>query len=144
MAGTTAGPAKGRGGRQLQARDRARERATQFVAREARLQELAAGYFVLQDNVADARAGAEERIARIRAELEQALRVHQDNADLVVVQMLETGVSGAETAQRLGITPGAVRRIKASFDADAAAVARATEAELATEAAGTLSPGSAV
>ena len=111
MAGTTPG-AKGRAARQVQARELARSRAARFAVREQRLQELAAAYFVVQGAVAEATADAERQIAQVRADLEYDLREHQEDAGEVIRDMLKAGASVAETAERLGLPQGAVRRVK--------------------------------
>jgi hypothetical protein len=97
--------------RQVAARQRARTQAAEFRAREDRLEQLAADYFVAADvlDEIDERAEQEIRAVRERAAAERAAKTME--LDAVTQTMLSLGVSRKEVADRLGI---AVRDVKKS------------------------------
>jgi len=95
--------------RQVAARTRARTHAAEFRAREDRLEQLAADYFVAADvlDEIDERAEQEIQAVRERAAAERAAKTME--LDAVTHTMLSLGVSRKEVADRLGI---AVRDVK--------------------------------
>lgn len=96
------------------ARERATERAAQFRARQQRLEELAVEYFVAADQVDRIEERGDEEIAAIRARVERDVASARAAADDVVQRMLDTDVTRAEVAERLGIP---VRDVKRQRDA---------------------------
>jgi len=95
--------------RQVAARKRARTHAAEFRAREDRLEQLAADYFVaagVLDDI-DERAEQELQVVRDRAAMERTAKTSE--LDAVIQAMLSLGVSRKEVADRLGIS---VRDVK--------------------------------
>jgi hypothetical protein len=107
--------------RQVAARQRARTQAAEFRAREDRLEQLAADYFVAADLLAeiDERAEQEIQAVRERAAAERAAKTVE--LDAVIRTMLSLDVSRKEVADRLGIAVRDVKRSSASSRESASA-----------------------
>lgn len=101
-----------RSSRRVEARERARLQAAQYIAEEEARMRIAAEYLLLQEDLERGRKTAEERLARVRAELEAPLAALCKRAEALVLKLLETGVTQAEAAGRLGVPLQDVRRIK--------------------------------
>ncbi|MFF4652577.1 hypothetical protein [Streptomyces sp. NPDC001380] len=101
-----------RSSRRVEARERARLQAAQYVVREEARQRIAAEYLLLQEDLVRGRRAADERLARLREELEAPLTALREQADSLVLDMLETGVGQVEAAGRLGMPLPEVRRIR--------------------------------
>jgi hypothetical protein len=99
------------------ARERAAERAAQFRERQQRLEELAVEYFVAADQIDRIEERADEEIAAIRVRVERDVVSARAAADDVVQRMLDTDITRAEVAERLGVP---VRDIKRTRSADMA------------------------
>jgi hypothetical protein len=107
--------------RQIAARKRARTQAAEFRAREDRLEQLAADYFVAADvlDEIDERSKQEIQAVRERAAAERAATTME--LDAVTQTMLSLGVSRKEVADRLGIAVRDVKKSPASPRASASA-----------------------
>lgn len=95
----------------LEARERARKAAAASMAREERLLKLGERFFVAVGDEEQIREAAEDRIKELRAKVEtdtdKAKRAQGD----VVLEMKAEGLSASEIAQRLELTPAAVRSV---------------------------------
>ncbi|WP_329492571.1 hypothetical protein OG618_37915 (plasmid) [Kitasatospora sp. NBC_01246] len=142
--------AENRGTRQLSARGAARLRAAelaeQFEQAAARRRQLAADVLVAQVELEEHSAETERRAAKLLAEAKQrAAKLREERAsqadvkrarlDALVVELLDTGVTPKEAADRLGMTPAEVRQAKKNHDA-AKAAAPAAAADPAPAGAG--------
>lgn len=93
---------------QTEARRRARERATEFRAREDKLETLAVGFFVAHAAVEAVDAQLDRDVAALRERADTDAANARAEADAAVLAMLALGVSRAEVASRLGIPTRAV------------------------------------
>ncbi|WP_426624525.1 hypothetical protein ACPPVW_18540 [Leifsonia sp. McL0607] len=99
--------------RAVSARERARERAAQYRAREARLEELGVSYFSAVDQVERVYALRDKEIAVAEEKASRGSAEALADADQVIREMLELGVPRAEAIERLGCTSADVRRATA-------------------------------
>ena len=95
--------------KQTDARRRAREKAAQFRERQDTLEQLATDYFVAVDSIEETNQEAEREIAKLRERAEKQSQKSRDEADRVIVRMVDAGASTTEVAARLGVQ---VRDIK--------------------------------
>ena len=114
--------------RQLKAREKARARTAERRQREQQLEDLATAWFEAEDEIADRKSAAEEKIRKytekVRGEVEKETGKLRDQMNDVVGKMLAlTGVRSV--AERLGVPEAVVREIKASLDCAASAPASA-------------------
>lgn len=93
---------------QTEARRRAREKATEFRAREDKLEAFAVDFFVAQAAVEAVDVQLELDIAALRERADAETAKARAEADAAVLAMLTLGVSRAEIAARLGIPTRAV------------------------------------
>ncbi|MFJ3395354.1 hypothetical protein [Leifsonia aquatica] len=96
--------------RAVSARERARERAAHFRAREARLEELGVSYFAADDQVQRVNAIRDREIAAAEERARRGSAAAFATADQVIREMLELGVTRAEVIERLGASPAELRR----------------------------------
>jgi len=96
--------------KQTDARRRARDKAAKFRELQDTLEQLATDYFVAVDSVEDTNEETEREIARLRERAAKQTQVARDNADQVIVRMVEAGASLAEVADRLGVTLREVKK----------------------------------
>lgn len=93
----------------LAAREKARAKAEEITRRNEELIELAAGFFVHEDQLAKIDEDTEQKIAELRAAAEQKKTTTQREAMEVVGQMLETGESKKSIGERLGLSSAELR-----------------------------------
>lgn len=105
--------------KQTDARRRARDKAAKFRELQDTLEQLATDYFVAVDSVEDTNEETEREIAKLRERAAKQTQKARDDADQVIVRMVDAGASPAEVADRLGVTVREVK--KASKSAPAAA-----------------------
>ena len=110
----------------LEARERARKAAASLVAREERLLKLGERFFVAVGDEEQIREATEIRIRELREKVETDTEKAKRAQDDVVLEMKAEGLSASEIAQRLELTPAAVRSVlgKSNRAADAAEVAK--------------------
>lgn len=121
MAGTVR-----KSGKQVQARQRAREKAAEFRAKQDRLEQLAADYFVAADELDQIADRVVEEITRVRERGERDGAAARERGAAAVAEMLALGASRSEVAERLGI---AVRELPKPITAAAAEPTPASGAE---------------
>jgi len=108
--------------KQTDARRRAREKAAKFRELQDTLEQLATDYFVAVDSVDEVNEETEREIAKLRACGEEQAQKARDDADRVMLRMVDAGASPAEVAARLGVTVREVRKAtKATPEAPVAA-----------------------
>ncbi|GAA2943152.1 hypothetical protein ACFO7V_17905 [Glutamicibacter bergerei] len=88
----------------LAAREKARAKAEEITRRNEELIDLAAGFFVHEDQLAKIDEDTEQKIAELRAAAEQKKTTTQAKAMEVVSQMLGTGESKKALGERLGLS----------------------------------------
>lgn len=88
----------------LAAREKARAKAEEITRRNEELIELAAGFFVHEDQLAQIEDDTEQKISELRAVAEQKKGATKQEAQAVVAQMLATGESKKSIGERLGLT----------------------------------------
>lgn len=86
------------------AREKARAKAEEITRRNEELIELAAGFFVHEDQLAKIGEDTEQKIAELQRAAEQKKATTQREAMEVVGQMLATGESKKSIGERLGLT----------------------------------------
>ena len=96
--------------KQTDARRRAREKAAKFRELQDTLEQLATDYFVAVDSVDEVNEETEREIAKLRAHGEEQAQKARDDADRVMLRMIDAGASPAEVAARLGVTVREVRK----------------------------------
>lgn len=103
--------AQRKSGKALEARQSARARAADRVARAEKLEKLAAAYFSHLDGADDARAKAEVAAQREIDKGEKQAAGSLAKADDVARDMLATGEPVTGVAELLGLSSAAVRRL---------------------------------
>ncbi|MHA6969424.1 hypothetical protein ACX5K5_17215 (plasmid) [Glutamicibacter bergerei] len=88
----------------LAAREKARAKAEEITRRNEELIELAAGFFVHEDQLAKIDEETEQKIAELRATAEQKKATTAREAMEVVGLMLATGESKKSIGERLGLS----------------------------------------
>ncbi|HJX78124.1 hypothetical protein [Glutamicibacter sp.] len=88
----------------LAAREKARAKAEEITRRNEELIELAAGFFVHEDQLAKIDEDTEQKIAELRTVAQQKKATSARKAMEVVGQMLATGESKKSIGERLGLT----------------------------------------
>jgi ribosomal protein L17 len=95
---------------QVAAREKARQKAAEFTARNEQLIELAAKFIEFDDAAEGTETAAREKAEKIieqgKADAEAARR----DAGQIVVRMIETGESKSAVAARLGLTPATMKK----------------------------------
>ena len=94
----------------VEARQKARDRAATFRARQDELEQLAAEYFVAADAVTAISDNTEQQIAELRARAQEQTARAREDADKITQRMLKLGISRAEVAERLGIPTRDVKK----------------------------------
>ncbi len=110
--------------RQIAAREQARERAATYAAREHQLVQLAEAFFLADGEAQDVLEAAEARIAAVRQQADQDVAATRVKAAAVAEQMLATGAPLGQVADRLGMSVGELRRVRAVAVVDDGAGAR--------------------
>lgn len=95
----------------IAAREKARLKAQEMTARHELLLEKAASFFELEEQSAQRLAEAQEQAQRILDAAAQAATTERIRQAEIVAQMLATGESKTQIAQRLGLTPAALRTL---------------------------------
>ena len=109
----------------VRARERAEELACEDLAREQKRVELAASFFTEYENV----ERAEEQIAQIRVEAERKIEAARSKSEersaaartqcaQIAREMIDTGLAQRRTAERLGLSAAALRRLLADVDTE--------------------------
>lgn len=119
--GTT--PKKRRSAKEIQARKEAALLAAQFQVAEAERLDIAAQLVLVHQQIIDAEAETERQLDKLRQRRAKVTEEKRAAAERLVVKMLDTGVSQAEAAQRLGITIDQVRTAKTNVEQRALAAA---------------------
>ncbi|MGP4994852.1 hypothetical protein [Glutamicibacter ardleyensis] len=88
----------------LAAREKARAKAEEITRRNEELIELAAGFFVHEDQLTKIDEDTEQKIAELRKLAEEKKATTQREAMDVVGRMLATGESKKSIGERLGLT----------------------------------------
>lgn len=88
----------------LAAREKARAKAEEITRRNEQLIELAAGFFVAEDQLAQIDEETELKIAELREVAEQKKATTRAEAVDVVAQMVATGESKKSIGERLGLS----------------------------------------
>lgn len=115
--------------KQTDARRRAREKAAQFRELQDTLEQLATDYFVATDSIEETNEEVEREIAKLRERAEKQSQKSRDEADRVIVRMVDAGASTSEVAARLGVQMRDVRRVtKATPAPDSSPASRGHEA----------------
>lgn len=105
--------------KQTTARARAREQAAKFRAKQDRLEQLAADYFVAADSLEEIEQATQKEITAVQERAAKQKTTAKAKAAAVIASMLELGTPRAEVADRLGITTREVKRIPAAPGAGA-------------------------
>lgn len=111
----------------LEARERARKAAASSMAREERLLKLGERFFVAVGDEEQIREATENRIRELREKVESDTEKAKRAQDDVVLEMKAEGLSASEIAQRLELTPAAVRSVLGKFNRAAGATEVAKE-----------------
>lgn len=113
----------------VRARERAEELACEDLAREQKRVELAASFFTEYENVERADEQLEEQIAQIRVEAERKIEAARSKSEersaaartqcaQIAREMIDTGLAQRRTAERLGLSAAALRRLLADVDTE--------------------------
>ena len=97
-------------GKQVAARQRAREKAAEFRQKQDQLEQLATDYFVAADSIEEIDADVEREISAVRQRGEKLSAEARTKADAVIATMLDLGITRNEVAERLGIATRDVKR----------------------------------
>lgn len=95
---------------QVAAREKARQKAAEFTARNEQLIELAAKFIEFDEAAENTEAAAREKAARVIEQGKVDAEAARRDAGQVVARMIETGESKSAVAARLGLTPATLKK----------------------------------
>lgn len=98
----------------MAARERARAQAEEITRRNEKLIELAAEFFVQDEQLSEIDADLEKKIQELKLKAEEKRTAAHAEATSVVQRMIDTGEAKKSIADRLGLTPAELKKYLAT------------------------------
>lgn len=98
----------------MAARERARAQAEEITRRNEKLIELAAEFFVQDDQLNEIDADLDKKIQELKLKAEEKRAAAHVEATSVVQRMIDTGEAKKSVADRLGLTPAELKKYLAA------------------------------